>query len=99
MWRSPSATSPATRISAGSSCEGGRRVRPAPETLARSGLLVGSAAAASRVLGFLRDLLVASVLGAGPAADALFVALRLPNLARRILSEGALNGAILPVEG
>ncbi len=52
---------------------------------------------ASRVLGFVRDLLIAAVLGAGPVADAFFVALRLPNLFRRLFAEGAFNAAFIPV--
>ncbi len=51
---------------------------------------------ASRVLGFLRDMLIASKLGAGPMADAFFVALKLPNLFRRLFGEGAFNAAFVP---
>lgn len=52
---------------------------------------------ASRVLGFARDILIAAVLGTGPVADAFFVALRLPNLLRRLFGEGAFNAAFVPV--
>ena len=62
----------------------------------RSSLLVGAGAAASRLIGFLRDILFAQVLGAGPVADAFLAAFRLPNLVRRILSEGGLNPALVP---
>jgi putative peptidoglycan lipid II flippase len=65
--------------------------------LATSTALVGAAAAGSRILGFARDVLLASILGAGPAADALVVALRLPNLLRRVLGEGGLNAGIVPL--
>lgn len=51
---------------------------------------------ASRVLGFARDMLIAATLGAGPIADAFFVALKLPNLFRRLFGEGAFNAAFVP---
>jgi putative peptidoglycan lipid II flippase len=62
----------------------------------RSVLTVGGWTMASRVLGFARDMLIASRLGAGPIADAFFVALRLPNLMRRLFGEGAFNAAFIP---
>ena len=49
-------------------------------TMLRSVLTIGSWTMASRILGFARDMLIASRLGAGPVADAFFVALKLPNL-------------------
>jgi len=51
--------------------------------LLRSVATVGSYTAVSRVFGFIRDVLTAAILGAGPVADAFFVAQRLPNLFRR----------------
>ncbi len=51
----------------------------------------------SRLLGFVRDVLFAAVLGAGPVADAFLVAFSLPNMFRRILAEGALNLAFVPI--
>jgi putative peptidoglycan lipid II flippase len=51
---------------------------------------------ASRILGFARDMLIAAILGTGPVADAFFVALRLPNLFRRLFGEGAFNAAFVP---
>jgi putative peptidoglycan lipid II flippase len=57
---------------------------------------VGLWTMASRILGFARDMLIAAVLGAGPIADAFFVALRLPNLFRRLFGEGAFNAAFVP---
>lgn len=51
----------------------------------------------SRVLGFIRDLLVANLLGASLFADAFFVAFRIPNLLRSFVAEGALTSAFLPV--
>src|SRR5487761_2253449 len=59
-------------------------------------LTVGAWTMASRVLGFARDMLIAATLGAGPVADAFFVALRLPNLFRRLFGEGAVNAAFAP---
>ncbi|HTZ69882.1 MAG TPA: murein biosynthesis integral membrane protein MurJ [Acetobacteraceae bacterium] len=58
---------------------------------------VGAWTAASRVTGFARDMLIAALLGAGPVADAFFVASRLPNLFRRLFGEGAFNAAFVPV--
>lgn len=65
-------------------------------SLIRSSLLVGFGSIASRILGFVRDMLFAQALGAGPVADAFLTAFRLPNLVRRILGEGGLNPALVP---
>ena len=51
----------------------------------------------SRILGFLRDMLTAIVMGAGPLADAFFVALKLPNLFRRVTAEGAFSVSFVPL--
>jgi putative peptidoglycan lipid II flippase len=59
-------------------------------------LTIGGWTMASRVLGFLRDVILADLLGAGPVADAFFVATRLPNLFRRLFGEGAFNAAFVP---
>jgi putative peptidoglycan lipid II flippase len=59
-------------------------------------LTVGGWTMASRVLGFARDILLAALLGAGPVADAFFLANRLPNLFRRLFGEGAFNAAFVP---
>ena len=59
-------------------------------------LTVGGWTMASRVLGFARDMLIAAILGTGPVADAFFVALKLPNLFRRLFGEGAFNAAFVP---
>jgi len=66
-------------------------------SLVRSALVVGLAAALSRVTGFVRDVLIAAALGAGPVADAFLVAFRLPNLVRRILGEGGFNAGFVPL--
>ncbi|MEX2408619.1 MAG: murein biosynthesis integral membrane protein MurJ, partial [Rhodovibrionaceae bacterium] len=65
--------------------------------LLRSFATVGGLTAVSRVLGFVRDVLIAAVLGAGPVADAFFVAFRFPNLFRRLFAEGAFNAAFVPL--
>jgi putative peptidoglycan lipid II flippase len=62
----------------------------------RSFLTVSTGTLASRLLGFLRDALIAALLGAGPVADAFLVAFQLVNVVRRLLSEGALNAALVP---
>ena len=51
----------------------------------------------SRVLGFVRDAIIARVFGAGVATDAFFVAFRLPNLLRRLFAEGAFSQAFVPI--
>ena len=58
---------------------------------------IGLATLASRVLGYVRDMVVARAFGAGAVTDAFFVAFRIPNLLRRLLAEGALSTAIIPV--
>lgn len=63
----------------------------------RSAVTVGSGTLLSRVLGFVRDILIAAMLGAGPLADAFFVSFRLPNLFRRLFAEGAFNSAFVPL--
>jgi len=50
----------------------------------------------SRLLGYVRDILIAIFLGAGPFADAFFVAFRIPNTFRRLFSEGTFNAAFIP---
>ena len=57
---------------------------------------VGGFTLLSRLTGFARDILLAAILGAGPIADAFFVALRLPNHFRAIFAEGAFNAAFVP---
>jgi putative peptidoglycan lipid II flippase len=57
---------------------------------------VGGLTLVSRLTGFIRDVVMAAVLGAGPIADAFFIAFRLPNHFRAILAEGAFNAAFVP---
>jgi putative peptidoglycan lipid II flippase len=59
--------------------------------------VVGLGTLASRIAGLIRDQATAFYFGAGPAADAFFVAFRIPNLLRRLLAEGALTPAFVPV--
>src|SRR5881227_2162536 len=57
---------------------------------------VGGYTLLSRLTGFARDIMLAAFLGAGPVADAFFVAFRLPNHFRAIFAEGAFNAAFVP---
>src|SRR4051812_29028169 len=59
-------------------------------------LTVSAGTLASRLLGFVRDALVAALLGAGPVADAFLVAFQGINVIRRALTEGSLNAALVP---
>ena len=65
--------------------------------LIRSITTVGGYTLLSRLLGFARDVLLAAILGAGPAADAFFVAFKFPNLFRRLFAEGAFAAAFVPM--
>ncbi|MBI5252771.1 MAG: murein biosynthesis integral membrane protein MurJ [Desulfomonile tiedjei] len=62
----------------------------------RAAGVVGMWTALSRVLGFVRDMVTAFFLGAGPGAEAFFIAFRIPNLLRRLFAEGALSAAFVP---
>ena len=63
----------------------------------RSFFTVSAYTAFSRILGFIRDVLIAKYLGSTVTADAFFVAFRLPNFFRRVLAEGAYSAALIPV--
>ena len=65
--------------------------------LFRAFATVGGYTLASRVLGFVRDILIAGTLGAGPVADAFFVAFKLPNFFRRLFAEGAFSAGFVPL--
>ncbi len=65
--------------------------------LYRAFATVGGLTMVSRVLGFVRDILIAAALGTGAVADAFFVAFRFPNLFRRLFGEGAFNAAFVPL--
>lgn len=58
---------------------------------------VSSLTMVSRILGFVRDAIIARALGAGMATDAFFIAVKLPNLLRRIFAEGAFSQAFVPI--
>jgi peptidoglycan biosynthesis protein MviN/MurJ (putative lipid II flippase) len=66
-------------------------------SIIRAAATTGAATLMSRILGFLRDVMIAASLGAGPLADIFVVAFRLPNLFRRLFAEGAFNAAFVPI--
>ncbi len=65
--------------------------------LLRAITTIGGFTMVSRIFGFARDVLVAALLGAGPVADAFFVAFKIPNLFRRLFAEGAFSAAFVPI--
>ncbi|MEE8225149.1 MAG: lipid II flippase MurJ, partial [candidate division NC10 bacterium] len=65
--------------------------------VAAAASVVSGATLVSRVLGYVRDMLIAHGFGAGLTADAFFLAFRIPNMARELLGEGALSAAFIPV--
>ncbi|MES2984261.1 MAG: murein biosynthesis integral membrane protein MurJ [Pseudomonadota bacterium] len=65
-------------------------------SLVKSTLTIGFFTFISRISGFLRDVLMANLIGAGPLSDAFFVAFKLPNFFRRLFAEGAFNAAFIP---
>lgn len=66
-------------------------------SLGRSITTVGGFTLLSRILGFVRDIVLSAVLGSGPVADAFIVAFKLPNLFRRLFAEGAFSAAFVPL--
>jgi putative peptidoglycan lipid II flippase len=74
----------------------GNSVVSEKKAMTRAAGVVGLWTVLSRVLGFARDVVIALFLGAGPGADAFFVAFRIPNLLRRLFAEGALSAAFIP---
>jgi putative peptidoglycan lipid II flippase len=68
-------------------------------TLLKSSSSVSSMTLLSRIFGLVRDLVFAQLIGAGAAADAFYVAFKIPNFFRRLFSEGAFNQAFIPVLG
>jgi len=82
------------------------RHRKLPETMddgqsssrvIKAASVVGAATMVSRVTGFVRDIFIAAMLGAGPLAEIFVIAFRLPNLFRRLFAEGAFNAAFVPL--
>lgn len=59
--------------------------------------VIGVATFSSRILGFIRDMVLARLFGATPAADAFFVAFRIPSLLRELFAEGSMSSAFIPV--
>ncbi len=59
--------------------------------------VIGVATFSSRILGFVRDMVLARLFGATPAADAFFVAFRIPSLLRELFAEGSMSSAFIPV--
>ncbi len=66
-------------------------------SLIRAAGSIGGATFLSRVMGFVRDIFIAQIFGAGLVADAFFVAFAIPSMFRRLLTEGALTSAFIPV--
>ncbi len=75
----------------------GKATRIARPSLIGSAATVGSFTMISRLLGFVRDMMMAALLGAGPLADAFLVAFKLPNFLRRLFAEGAFNAGFVPL--
>ena len=67
--------------------------------LLKSLATISSLTLVSRILAFVRDVLIARIFGAGMATDAFFVAFKLPNLLRRLFAEGAFSQAFVPIFG
>ncbi len=65
--------------------------------MAKAAGLIGAATFSSRILGFVRDMVLARLFGASAAADAFFVAYRIPNLLRELFAEGSMSSAFIPV--
>ena len=65
--------------------------------VARATGVIGGATLASRIFGYIRDMVMAGFLGAGLVADAFFIAFTIPNLLRRLFAEGALTISFIPV--
>lgn len=68
-----------------------------PHKIVRAAGVVGSATLLSRILGYVRDMVIAYFFGTADAADAFFVAFRIPNLFRRLFAEGSLTVAFIPI--
>ena len=67
------------------------------KSIAKSASIISLGTILSRILGFARDVTIACLFGTSYAAEAFFVAFRIPNLLRNLLGEGAINSAIVPV--
>src|SRR5574341_1761365 len=74
-----------------------RQIQDENHRVAKAAGLIGLATLSSRILGFIRDMVLARLFGATPAADAFFVAYRIPNLLRELFAEGSMSSAFIPV--
>ena len=77
--------------------EGLGRASSSSRDITGAASVVGSATLLSRILGYIRDAVIAALFGAGFETDIFFVAYRIPNFFRRLLGEGALTASIVPV--
>jgi putative peptidoglycan lipid II flippase len=84
-------------MQAGAGSDAPTETRPLSRSLLRSTALVGLLTATSRLFGYVRDVFIANLGGAGVGTDAFFVAFRIPNLLRRLFAEGAFSQAFVPV--
>ena len=73
------------------------RINPEKQNVSQAASIIGFYTFLSRILGLVRDVIVARFFGAGMAADAFFVAFRIPNLLRRLFAEGSLTIAFIPI--
>jgi putative peptidoglycan lipid II flippase len=73
------------------------RLHTENHSLVKAAGVIGVATFASRILGFVRDMVLARLFGATPAADAFYVAFRIPSLLRELFAEGSMSGAFIPV--
>src|SRR5574337_310803 len=67
------------------------------QSVVKAAGVIGVATFSSRILGFIRDMVLARLFGATPAADAFFVAYRVPNLLLELFAEGSMSSAFIPV--
>lgn len=67
------------------------------QQISRAAGLIGAATFCSRILGFIRDIILANLFGANAAADAFYIAYRIPNLLRELFAEGSMSAAFIPV--
>jgi putative peptidoglycan lipid II flippase len=73
------------------------KVQDENHSVVKAAGIIGVATFSSRILGFVRDMVLARLFGATPAADAFFVAYRIPNLLRELFAEGSMSAAFIPV--
>ena len=70
---------------------------PEAHKITKAATTIGTGTLLSRILGFIRDMVIANFFGAGMAADAFFMAFRIPNLWRKLVGEGSLTISFIPV--